>query len=584
MEPNPINASGNGLEPLPFPVGAIKMNKPLATNPAAGPGFIFAQKWSAGFRVWLFIVSGLMTGWTSPAAELASFETPWFSGAGNCAFCHDPWSPGRANTGATLATDWRGTMMAHSFKDPLWRAVMEAEVKERPALKSFIENKCQTCHAPLAHKQAHADGTTELPFAAAQASPLAGEGVGCTLCHQIQSGNLGTPASFSGHFLIGTNREIFGPYHDVLTMPMQRHVDYTPKFGAHVQDSALCATCHTLFTPILDNAGKIVGELPEQTPYLEWRNSDYARRGQHCQACHMPRLDEAVKVSSRPPWLEPRTPFWKHQFVGGNAFMLQMLADSSRQLDANANAKQFEPLIEKTRSQLRQAAQLHVNGQREAGIVVVKVQVENLAGHKFPTGHPFRRAWLHVRVTDARKRTLFESGAVDKAGAIRGVPDGYGPHRDLITRPEEVQIYQSVMADAQGKPTWSLLGGATYLKDNRLPPRGFKAAEMDAAQVAVRGGAETDPNFNAQGSGRDEVTYRIALPESKGPLSVEVELLYQSVPPEAVARLLNTKEPAAQAFAKLYRRQNHQPELVQRHSLELGATESLPLGSKADRR
>jgi hypothetical protein len=562
----------------------MNMNKPLAKNPAARLGFMLAQEWSAFCRVWLFVVAGLMTGFTSPAAELASFETPLFSGAGNCAFCHDPWSPGRANTGATLATDWRGTMMAHSFKDPLWRAVMEAEVKERPALKSFIENKCQTCHAPLARKQAHADGTNELSLAAAQPSPLAGEGVGCTLCHQIQPGNLGTAASFSGHFLIGTNREIFGPYHDVLTMPMQHHVDYTPKFGAHVQDSALCATCHTLFTPILDPAGKIVGEFPEQTPYLEWRNSDFAQRGQHCQGCHMPRQEEAVKVSSRPPWLEPRTPFWKHQFVGGNSFMLQMIADNSQRLDANANAKQFEPLIEKTRAQLRQAARLHVNGQLEAGTVVVKVQVENLAGHKFPTGHPYRRAWLHVRVTDTRKRTLFESGAVDKSGAIRGVPDGFGPHRDLITRPEEVQIYQSVMADAQGKPTWSLLGGATYLKDNRLPPHGFKAAEMDAAQVAVRGGAESDPNFNAHGSGSDEVTYRIALPESKGPLSIEVELLYQSVPPETVARLLNAKEPAAQAFAKLYRRQNHQPELVHRQRLELGAAGSLPLGSKADRR
>jgi hypothetical protein len=52
-------------------------------------------------------------------------------------------------------------------------------------------------------------------------------------------------------------------------------------------------------------------------------------------------------------------------------------------------------------------------------------------------------------------------------------------------------------------------------------------------------------------------------------LSVEVELLYQSVSPEAVARLLNSKEPLAETFAKLYRRQNKQPELVQHQRLEL---------------
>ena len=336
------------------------------------------------------------------ATELASFETPLFSGAGNCAFCHDPWNPkqaGQPGEAAVLATDWRATMMAHAFKDPLWRAVMEAEVKERPGLKAFIENKCQTCHAPLARHQARVDGTNELAFAAASTSPLAAEGVGCTLCHQIQSGKLGTAASFSGHFLIATNREIFGPYHDVVTMPMRRHVDYTPKFGAQVQDSALCATCHTLFTPILDEAGKITGEFPEQVPYLEWRNSEYARRGQHCQDCHMARRDEPVKVSARPPWLDPRAPFWEHQFVGGNAFMLQMLAGNAKRLDANASPKQFETLIEKARDQLRHAARLRVTGQRETGAVVLRVEVENLAGHKFPTGHPYRRAWLHVRVT-----------------------------------------------------------------------------------------------------------------------------------------------------------------------------------------
>ncbi|MCL4789736.1 MAG: cytochrome c family protein [Verrucomicrobia bacterium] len=518
------------------------------------------------------LLIGLLAGIQSLAAALANFETRLFSGAGNCAFCHDPWNESRAGQpeeAAVLASDWRATMMAHSFKDPLWRAVMEAEVKERPELKSFITNKCQTCHAPTARSQAHSDGTNELSFAAAVASPLATEGVGCTLCHQIQAGNLGTPASFTGHFVIGTNRHIFGPYEDVLTMPMQRHVNYTPLFAAQVQDTALCATCHTLFAPILDEAGKMVGEFPEQVPYLEWQNSDYARRGKHCQDCHMPRTDEPVKVSARPPWLDPRAPFWKHQFVGGNVFMLQLLADNAKRLDAKATARQFEPMIEKARAQLRQAARLHVKGEREGGDVVLRVEVENLAGHKFPTGHPYRRAWLHVRVTDTRKHTLFESGAVDKAGTIRGVPDGYTPHRDIITQPEEVQIYQSVMADANGQPTWSLWRGATYFKDNRLPPRGFAATGANEANVAVCGEAELDANFNAQSGGRDEVTYRIALPESKGTLSVEVELLYQSVPPEAVARLLNADESAALVFARMYRRQKNRPELVHRQHLDL---------------
>lgn len=524
---------------------------------------------SGGCLWWGLVLSAwLQAAGTLAAAELGDFTTSQFSGAGNCAFCHDPWSPGRADTGATLATDWRATMMAHSFKDPLWRAVMGAEVRENPNLKAFIENKCQTCHAPLARTQAHADGTNELAFTAALHSPLAGEGVGCTLCHQIQSTQLGADASFTGHYQIGTNREIFGPYQDVLTMPMQRHVDYTPVHGAHVQDSAFCATCHTLFTPILDEAGKNIGEFPEQVPYLEWRNSEYARNGRHCQDCHMPRVDDPVKVSSRPPWLEPRAPFWKHQFVGGNAFMLGLLANNSRTFQANADAGQFKTMIERTRAQLQRAARLDISGRRERGNLTVRVEVENLTGHKFPTGHPYRRAWLHVRVSDARGRTLFESGATDKSGAIRGLRDGYAPHRDLITRPEEVQVYQSVMADRTGAATWSLLRGASYLKDNRIPPKGLKAPGPDARQIAVIGGAETDANFHAEAGGRDEVTYRIELSET-GPLTIQVELLYQSVPPEAVERLLNASDSAGKAFAKAYQRQPNRPEVVQQVQLKL---------------
>lgn len=86
--------------------------------------------------------------------------------------------------------------------------------------------------------------------------PLAGDGVSCTVCHQILPRNLDA-ASFTGNFEIGRAREIFGPYDDVFTRPMQNDVNYTPKFGAHTQDSALCATCHTLFTPILDAKGRL---------------------------------------------------------------------------------------------------------------------------------------------------------------------------------------------------------------------------------------------------------------------------------------------------------------------------------------
>lgn len=39
--------------------------------------------------------------------------------------------------------------------------------------------------------------------------------------------------------------------------------------GRHLQSSELCATCHTLYTHALGPGGEVIGELPEQVPYLE---------------------------------------------------------------------------------------------------------------------------------------------------------------------------------------------------------------------------------------------------------------------------------------------------------------------------
>lgn len=519
-------------------------------------------------RAWIGIVCLVLP---ALGAELTDATSSLFSGSANCAFCHDQWGRGLTDDrgqDVSIGTDWRATMMAHSFKDPLWRAVMEYEVEQRPGLKGFIENKCLTCHAPMARTQAGHEGTRELSFATAKGMPLAGDGVSCTLCHQIQPEDLGKPVSFTGQYKIGEDRQIFGPYDEVFVRPMQHHVDYTPQFGTHTQDSNLCATCHTLFTPILDSDGTVTGEFPEQVPYLEWRNSVYAKRGRHCQDCHLPRLDEPIKISSRPPWLDPREPFWRHQFAGGNAFLLTLLKDHSERLEVNAEPQQFDQLISQTRQQLTQAATIKVRGNIADGTLSLRVNVENLAGHKFPTGHPYRRAWLHVRVSDAGGQVVFESGGTDAEGRMAGMVSDYAPHHDVITEPGQVQIYEAVMGDSTGRATRSLLGAATYLKDNRLPPRGFRPDGPDSAHTATRGSAAQDANFNARGNGRDQVTYRIPIRRPSELLVAEVELLYQAVPPEAVQHLLDNSGPAATEFNRLYATASKKPEVVQRRRVE----------------
>lgn len=513
--------------------------------------------------VWLFL--GLMWGTTTcPGATALPTETSaLFAASGNCTFCHDRWGPALANArgeSVSITDDWRGTMMAHSFQDPLWRAVMEAEVAAHPDQAAALEDACHTCHAPMARTQRNHDHQGTLRFADARKSDLAGDGVSCTLCHQIQPGGLGEAGSFSGGYHIEPSRRIFGPYPEPLTMPMQRHVDYTPEFGRHSQDSALCATCHTLHTPIT-GAGP-GARFPEQTPYLEWRASAYAIEGKQCQDCHMQRLDEPIKVSARPPWLEPRQPFWRHQFVGGNTFMLRALAENARTVEPHASPEILAATIARARDQLRRAARLELEGDRQGASLELRVRVVNLAGHKFPTGHPYRRAWLQVQVDDAGGRHLFESGVPDKHGNLPGIGTGYARHRDEITRPDEVQIYESVMGDAAGRRTYGLLSAVTYLKDNRIPPRGFPS-RPPTPDIAVSGSAATDPNFNPDGSGSDRVTYRVDLGRARGPWTARVTLRYQAVPPEAVERLKSVDGEASRDFRRLYRRVDPTPEDVQ---------------------
>ncbi len=76
---------------------------------------------------------------------------------------------------------------------------------------------------------------------------------------------------------------------------VRREVMDHPGARAAIEDT--CATCHTLFTETLGDAGEEVGILAEQVPYHEWLHSDY-RTTNTCQSCHMPELVEDAPITS----------------------------------------------------------------------------------------------------------------------------------------------------------------------------------------------------------------------------------------------------------------------------------------------
>jgi hypothetical protein len=244
----------------------------------------------------------------------------------------------------------------------------------------------------------------------------------------------------------------------------------------------------------------------------------------------MPKVPEDVPITS--VLGEPRSGFSQHSFVGGNFFMQRLLNRYRNDLGVSALPQDLNSAALRTIAHLQsQAPQIAIkrleihNGRLEADI-----SVENLAGHKLPTAYPSRRVWLHVTVRDGLGKVLFESGALHADGSIEGNdndidPSRFQPHYTEITRPDQVEIYEAIMADPAGRVTTGLLTALRFVKDNRLLPYGFDKRTADK-DVAVHGGAETDPSFTAGG---DTIRYSVAVDGGEAPFQVEAELWYQPI-------------------------------------------------------
>jgi hypothetical protein len=346
---------------------------------------------------------------------------------------------------------------------------------------------------------------------------------------------------------------------------MQNHAGYTPQLGAHVTSAAHCATCHTLLTRHAPGAA----EFPEQTPYLEWRNSEFTDEqgrtaaSRTCQQCHMPDMGE-MKIARNPPgrdFLIPPRPFRAHAFVGGNAFLLDLLDKHRDELGVTAPSAALQRMAVATRAQLNtKTAVVTVSPLvRADGRLRFEVTIENLTGHKFPTGYPARRAFLHVQIR-AGGQLVFECGAPDANGALKGVADELLiPHRQKVESKDDVVVYELTAGDAAGKPTTHLSAMAQRLKDNRILPKGWRR-DGPHADATAPAGIGDDPDFQG---GSDTVHFDVPLPEGTPiGLRVLVWLHYQPIPPAWVADLRAVDAPEAKAFVRMYDGADKTPETI----------------------
>ena len=500
-------------------------------------------------------------------------------------------------------TEWRASMMGLAGRDPIFHAQLESEKAMRPSQAAFLDNTCYRCHGVMGQRQLESDKNQPFEHRMVYALPddadgkygaLARDGVSCAVCHRISKEGLGMPATFTGKFKLDPPNVANGPYDQLITVPMKNATGITPRYGEHIKTSALCGSCHTVILPVFDSKGRPVmdkngkpKEFHEQMTYPEWQNSVYQNEREPikreavrtCQDCHMQRefLGQPLvfraaniedinypytdyRAADKDITVRVRDQYSRHTLLGINQFGLMMFEQFPDILGirtADYMYGEAVPGLLTAQSSgydlaRRETATIDVTSlSRTDNYLEATVKIENLAGHGFPSGVGFRRAFLTFEVLDDKENVIWASGRTNSVGAIvKGRSEEvlpteffydpatgkqvFQPHFEVITDESQVQIYEEVIADAQGKITTSFVGLDHPLKNNRLLPKGWRSDGPYAEFTAPHGDAEHDPEYvNKSGAtGADRIIYRIPLDaRTRGAVSVRVTLNYQAIPP-----------------------------------------------------
>lgn len=454
---------------------------------------------------------------------------------------------------------------------------------------------------------------------AAKYGALARDGISCTVCHRVSEDELGSEATFTGNFLTLPGDEIIGPYasDEIIPKPMEHALGVTPRFGEQIKSSELCGSCHNILLPVFTNAGEPYAVAPldpkqrrskkatklyasyEQSTHLEWQNSVFGREGdefQSCQDCHMPKTmrspdgyeepitgisianiqsDKFPPVAHRLPaedlTLRERDSYSRHSLHGLNIFQNQLFQQfplilGVRQIDYMGSIKPTtQPALVTASHSIvemaqEQTASVELMGSKidfDTGKITVRVMVRNKAGHYFPSGVGFRRAFVELSLRGPEDELLWASGRTNELGLIvegtgsevldteSGARDVsvFQPHYQRITRGDQVQIYQEVIKDCEGHITSSFLRRCETVKDNRLRPRGFDPSwflGQDSPYIQLIGEelehlpSHEDPYYSEPKlTGGDIIEYEIQLDplELQKLQKISVRLYNQSIPP-----------------------------------------------------
>lgn len=391
----------------------------------------------------------------------------------SCHRCHRGFEGSAGDT-------WSGSMMANAARDPIFLAALAIANQDVPGSGDL----CLRCHTPRGWLEGRADPPDGSRL---NATDMA-SGIDCDFCHRLVAGERHIGNS---QFTVTDDPVSFGRYADAQAQHGTAASDF-------VTSSELCGLCHDVTNPLTG--------FPIERTYTEWRNSAFWSEGEGCVDCHMPGIPSAIAVGDD----LPQRTMHAHDLAGGNTWMPTVLAVLyPEEADALLYA------AEKAREMLESAAEITVQAPQTATygeIFEFTVRVENLSGHKLPTGYPEgRRCWLEVEVLDAEGRPLLHSGAWDPAGADR-IADA------------QLRTYEARLNQGGNLESFHFMLSDNRLLDDRIPPRGFQP------QPGTEPVGRTYPTLpDGTLAHWDEAPYAVMVPaDTQGPLVVRAVLRYQT--------------------------------------------------------
>ncbi|HKP60054.1 MAG TPA: multiheme c-type cytochrome [Polyangiales bacterium] len=364
--------------------------------------------------------------------------------------------------------EWSSSMHAYAGRDPVFLA-MNKRGQEQANLREF----CVNCHAPMAVRENKIDNFADLSDV-----PQHLMGVTCYVCHNAigykEPHNNANITLADDTIMRGAlNRPLKPTAHDVAPEKSRFHD------ADQMDSSMLCGTCHDIVVP---NGTHIERTLAE---YLESVNAKPGDGFNSCNDCHMKRKRIQEPAAPGYPGVAARD---VHSHLWP-AVDVALTPDMPNQ-DALRSAIESCELQAGTLGHFEVVFGNSLPGEPFA----FTVQIEQLAGHKYPSGASAdRRLWLELVAYDQAGQVVLQTGQIAD-GELEEKPAGDPKHDP------QFQPFRDYWTDAQGKETHMF----------------WEAAKFESLQLP----AATQPNIPHYGE-RSFVTNR---PMTRPPERIELWL------------------------------------------------------------